>query len=67
MRSRSMQASAGFGEKYGRGSTVPPCVIVAVIASTMPKQWNIGTWIIILSSVDRSMPSPMLLPSLTML
>ena len=30
----------------------------AVIARTMPKQWNIGTWIIILSAVDKSMPSP---------
>ena len=29
--------------KYGSGSSVPPCVIAAVIASTMPKQWNIGT------------------------
>ena len=38
-----MQAKAGFGEKYGSGKIVPPCVIVAVIARTIPKQWNIGT------------------------
>ena len=25
---------------------VVPCVMAAVMASTMPKQWNIGTWII---------------------
>jgi hypothetical protein len=38
-----MHSSAGFGEKYGSGDIVTPCVIDAVIASTMPKQWNIGT------------------------
>ena len=46
---------------------VPPWVMVDVIASTIPKQWNIGTWIMSLSAVDRSMPSPMLLPLLTIL
>ena len=63
-----MDAGQGrLGEKYGIGNMVPPWVMVAVMASTMPKQWNMGTWIIILSSVDRSMPSPMDLPSFTML
>lgn len=38
-----MQARAGLGEKYGRGRRVAPWVIAAVIASTIPKQWNIGT------------------------
>ena len=33
----------------------------------MPKQWNIGTWIIMRSSVERSMQSPMALPLLTTL
>ena len=37
------QASAGLGEKYGRGHIVVPWVILAVIDSTIPKQWNIGT------------------------
>ena len=41
-----MQASDTLGEKYGIGHSVVPCVIEAVIASTMPKQWNMGTWII---------------------
>jgi hypothetical protein len=31
------------GEKDGIGAIVVPCVIEAVIASTIPKQWNIGT------------------------
>jgi len=41
-----MHSSDTFGEKYGIGLIVVACVIAAVIASTMPKQWNIGTWII---------------------
>ena len=57
----------GLREKYGNGNSVAPCVIDAVIASTIPKQWNIGTWIIIRSAVDRSIRSPMHLPLLTML
>ena len=44
-----MQASDDFAEKYGIGHIVAPCVMDEVIDSTMPKQWNIGTWIIILS------------------
>ena len=56
-----------FGEKYGIGRIVAPCVIEAVIASTMPKQWNIGTWIIMRSAVERPMRSPMHLPLLTTL
>ena len=43
MRSELIHASDDFGEKYGKGSAVPPCVIIAVMARTMPKQWNIGT------------------------
>ena len=35
--------SDDFAEKYGRGKRVPPCVIIDVIESTIPKQWNIGT------------------------
>ena len=62
-----MQASAAFGEKYGIGHIVAPCVMDAVMASTMPKQWNIGTWIIMRSAVERSMRSPMHLPLLTTL
>ena len=46
---------------------VAPWVMEAVMASTMPKQWNMGTWIIIRSAVDRSMRSPMHLPLLTTL
>ena len=65
--SRSMHASEDFGEKYGIGRIVAPCVIEAVIASTMPKQWNIGTWIIMRSAVERPMRSPMHLPLLTTL
>ena len=67
MRSLLMQASEDFGEKYGSGSAVPPCVIIAVIANTIPKQWNIGTWIIILSAVERSILSPIHLPLFTTL
>ena len=48
-----------FGNKNG--------VIEAVIASTIPKQWNMGTWIISLSAVERSIQSPMFLPLLTTL
>ena len=66
-RSFEMQASAGFGEKYGSGSSVPPCVIVAVMASTIPKQWNMGTCSIMRSAVERSMRSPIHLPLFTML
>ena len=44
-----------------------PWVMEAVMASTMPKQWNMGTWIIILSAVERSMQSPMALPLFTTL
>ena len=55
------------GEKYGSGQSVPPCVIIDVMDSTMPKQWNIGTWIIIRSAVERSMRSPMVLPLFMML
>ena len=46
---------------------VAPCVMDAVIDRTMPKQWNMGTWIIMRSAVDRSMRSPMHLPSFTTL
>ena len=67
MRSWLMQASAGLGEKYGRGNMAPPCVTTAVMASTMPKQWNMGTWIIRRSAVERSIRSPMHLPLLTIL
>ncbi len=62
-----MHASAGLGLKYGSGSTVAPWVIEAVMASTMPKQWNIGTCIIMRSAVERSMRSPIFLPLLTIL
>jgi hypothetical protein len=31
------------GENAGMGHIVVACVMDAVIASTMPKQWNIGT------------------------
>ena len=56
-----------LAEKYGIGQSVAPCVMQEVMESTMPKQWNIGTWIIIRSAVDRSIRSPMHLPSLTTL
>ena len=62
-----MQASPFLGENAGIGLIVTPWVIEAVIASTMPKQWNIGTWIIIRSAVERSIQSPMALPLLTTL
>ena len=65
--SRLMQSRLFFGEKAGIGDMVVPCVIDAVIASTMPKQWNIGTWIIIRSAELKSMRSPMHLPLFTML
>ena len=67
MRSWLMQASGTLAEKYGIGQSVAPCVMQEVMESTMPKQWNIGTWIIIRSAVDRSIRSPMHLPSLTTL
>ena len=38
-----MQASPFLGEKRVIGDIVVPCVMEAVIARTMPKQWNIGT------------------------
>ena len=41
--SRVMHSSESFGEKAGIGHIVTPWVTAAVIASTMPKQWNIGT------------------------
>ncbi len=50
------------GWKYSIGTMVVPCEIEAVIARTMPKQWNIGTWISMRSSVDKSIQSPMHLP-----
>ena len=62
-----MQASDTFAEKYGIGHIVAPCVMLAVIERTMPKQWNIGTWIIMRSAVERSIRSPMHLPSFTTL
>ena len=46
---------------------VAPWVMDDVMDSTMPKQWNMGTWIIMRSAVDRPMRSPMHLPSLTTL
>ena len=38
-----MQSKPLRGENAGIGDIVTPCVTDAVIASTMPKQWNIGT------------------------
>ena len=38
-----MQASPFLGEKAVMGDMVVPWVMDAVIASTMPKQWNMGT------------------------
>ena len=67
IRSLLMQLRAGLGLKYGRGRMVAPWVMEAVMASTMPKQWNMGTWIIMRSAVERSMRSPMFLPLFTML
>ena len=49
------------------GDMVVPWVTDAVMASTIPKQWNMGTWIIIRSAVDKSMQSPMALPLFTTL
>ena len=49
------------------GQSVEPCVIVEVIERTMPKQWNIGTWIIIRSAVESPIRSPMHLPLFTTL
>ena len=46
---------------------LPKSVMVEVMERTMPKQWNIGTWIIMRSAVERSMLSPMVLPLLIML
>ena len=62
-----MQARLFLGENAGIGDIVVPCVIDAVIASTIPKQWNIGTCIIILSAVDKSIQSPIALPLFTTL
>ena len=62
-----MQAREDLGEKYGMGQIVPPWVMRLVIERTMPKQWNIGTCIIILSAVEMSMRSPIVLPLLMML
>ncbi|GFI55094.1 hypothetical protein IMSAG013_00133 [Clostridiales bacterium] len=38
-----MHASPLLGENAGIGLIVTPWVMDAVIASTMPKQWNMGT------------------------
>ena len=62
-----MHSKETRGEKYGIGLMVTAWVTEAVIASTMPKQWNIGTWIIMWSWLERSMQSPMALPLLTTL
>ena len=67
MRSSLTHASEDLGEKYGIGQSVPPCVIIDVIESTIPKQWNIGTCIIIRSAVERSILSPIVLPLFTIL
>ena len=55
------------GENAVMGHMVVPWVMAAVMASTIPKQWNMGTWIISLSAVERSMQSPMALPLFTTL
>ena len=62
-----MQCRPLRGEKAVMGYMDTPWVMEAVMASTMPKQWNMGTWIIILSAVERSMQSPMALPLFTTL
>ena len=62
-----MQCRPLRGEKAVIGYMEVPCVMAAVMASTMPKQWNMGTWIIRRSAVERSMQSPMALPLLTTL
>ena len=49
------------------GLMVVPCVMELVMESTIPKQWNIGTCIIMRSAVDRPMRSPMHLPLFTTL
>ena len=67
IRSRLMASNASLGENAGMGTIVAPWVTAAVIASTMPKQWNMGTWMSSLSAVEKSMQSPMALPLLTML
>jgi hypothetical protein len=56
-----------LGGEIRQRQSVAPWVMEAVMASTMPKQWNIGTWIIMRSAVERSMRSPMHLPLLTTL
>ncbi len=38
-----MHSSDTRGEKYGIGLMVTACVTEAVMARTMPKQWNMGT------------------------
>ena len=43
IRSLLMQAKPLAGENAGIGDMVVPWVMEAVMASTMPKQWNIGT------------------------
>ena len=65
--SRLMQSSPFLGENAVMGDIVVPWVIDAVMARTMPKQWNMGTWIIMRSAVERSMQSPIALPLLTTL
>ena len=62
-----MEPITEIAEKAGIGDMVTPWVTEAVMARTMPKQWNIGTWIIMRSAVERSMRSPMFLPLLTIL
>ena len=57
-----MHASDDFAEKYGIGHIVVPCVIEDVIESVIPKQWNIGTCIIIRSAVESPIRSPIHLP-----
>ncbi len=56
-----------LGEKASMGLIAAPCVMEAVMARTMPKQWNMGTCIISLSAVERSRQSPMAFPLLTTL
>ena len=64
---RRFVVSAAPLQDDGIGHIVAPCVMLAVIERTMPKQWNIGTWIIMRSAVERSIRSPMHLPSFTTL
>ena len=59
-----IHSKASLGEKAGIGDMVVPWVMAAVMAKTMPKQWNMGTWISIRSAVERSMQSPIVLPLL---